>query len=110
MIKQIASKVLLVVSYLWVALLDVIVMLAVCSMISRIATVFGASDTIAFLIGGVGAILSFLHLKFRYQMRHFGKPTAQCMYCGTNKGCKEVCQPCLEICSGGDNTSEPKDV
>ena len=99
MLKQIASKVFIVGSYLWVAVIDMIILLSVFSLCSRVAQVFDASDSMAFFVGCVGSIISFAHLHFRHRMRHFGQKKKYCMLCGDDKW-KPVCQNCLDMCSG----------
>lgn len=72
--KKALRNVLLVLSYIWVMVIDIILMLSMYSMIDRVLLSFGFTDTTAYLVGFATTLLVLIHLRFRHRIREFQRP------------------------------------
>lgn len=89
--KKLLSKVLLILSYVWVMAFDMLIMLSVFSTVSKVVLALGVSDQITFISGMAAATLAFAHLKFRHRLRQMSKPSVMKCKCSGNQECY-MCQ------------------
>src|SRR5271157_1936200 len=72
-LQQALRRVLIFLSYGWVMVWDLFILLCVANVMSKTALDLEVVSSGAWGIGIVGALLAFAHLKFRHRFRQFGQ-------------------------------------